>query len=138
MELRTKVLIAKAGLDGHDRGAKVIARTLMDAGMEVIYGGLRQTPEQIVVTALQEDVDVIGISLLSGAHMKVFPEIIKLMKGKGIEDKILIGGGTILPDEIIALKQMGVNDLFGPDTSLEEITEKVLKLVESKRNNVTL
>ncbi|WP_019152980.1 cobalamin B12-binding domain-containing protein [Robertmurraya massiliosenegalensis] len=138
MELRTKVLIAKAGLDGHDRGAKVIARTLMDAGMEVIYGGLRQTPEQIVVTALQEDVDVIGISLLSGAHMKVFPEIIKLMKEKGIEDKILIGGGTILPDEIIALKQMGVNDLFGPDTSLEEITEKVLKLVESKRNNVTL
>jgi len=132
------VLIAKAGLDGHDRGAKVIARTLMDAGMEVIYGGLRQTPEQIVVTALQEDVDVIGISLLSGAHMKVFPEIIKLMKEKGIEDKILIGGGTILPDEIIALKQMGVNDLFGPDTSLEEITEKVLKLVESKRNNVTL
>lgn len=132
------MLIAKAGLDGHDRGAKVIARTLMDAGMEVIYGGLRQTPEQIVVTALQEDVDVIGISLLSGAHMKVFPEIIKLMKGKGIEDKILIGGGTILPDEIIALKQMGVNDLFGPDTSLEEITEKVLKLVESKRNNVTL
>lgn len=138
MELRTKVLIAKAGLDGHDRGAKVIARTLMDAGMEVIYGGLRQTPEQIVVTALQEDVDVIGISLLSGAHMKVFPEIIKLMKEKGIEDKILIGGGTILPDEIIALKQMGVNDLFGPDTSLEEITEKVVKLVESKRNNVTL
>lgn len=132
------MLIAKAGLDGHDRGAKVIARTLMDAGMEVIYGGLRQTPEQIVVTALQEDVDVIGISLLSGAHMKVFPEIIKLMKEKGIEDKILIGGGTILPDEIIALKQMGVNDLFGPDTSLEEITEKVLKLVESKRNNVTL
>ncbi|MCM3566947.1 cobalamin B12-binding domain-containing protein [Neobacillus mesonae] len=131
-----KVLIAKAGLDGHDRGAKVIARTLMDAGMEVIYGGLRQSPEQIVETALQEDVDVIGISLLSGAHMKVFPRILELMKEKGIEDKILTGGGTILPEEIEELKQLGVDDLFGPDTSLDDITTKIQQLVYSNRKNV--
>jgi methylmalonyl-CoA mutase, C-terminal domain len=134
---RIKVLVAKAGLDGHDRGAKVIARTLMDAGMEVIYGGLRQTPEQIVETALQEDVDVIGLSILSGAHMKVFPKIIELMKEKGIDDKVVTGGGTILPDEIVELKHLGVDDLFGPDTSLDEITERILRLVEEKRSHVS-
>jgi len=128
-----KVLVSKAGLDGHDRGAKVIARALMDAGMEVIYGGLRQTPEQIVVTALQEDVDVIGVSLLSGAHMIVFPKILELMKEQQIDDKLLIGGGTILPDEIEKLKEMGVDELFGPDTPIDYIVKRVKELVQEKR-----
>jgi len=128
-----KVLIAKAGLDGHDRGAKVIARALMDAGMEVIYGGLRQTPEQIVITALQEDVDVIGVSLLSGAHMIVFPRILELMKEKQIGDKLLIGGGTILPDDIAKLKELGVDELFGPDTPIDLVVKRVRELVQEKR-----
>jgi methylmalonyl-CoA mutase C-terminal domain/subunit len=130
-----KVLVAKPGLDGHDRGAKVIARTLMDAGMEVIYGGLRQTPEQIVNTALQEDVDVIGLSILSGAHTTIFPRILQLMEQKGIGDKILVGGGTILPDDIKELKKQGVHDLFGPDTPLDQIVSIIENLVEEKCTN---
>jgi|SRR5690625_1279128 len=131
-ERKIKVLIAKVGLDGHDRGAKVIARTLMDAGMEVIYGGLRQTSDQITDTALQEDVDVIGVSLLSGAHMTIFPEILELMKEKGIEDKILIGGGTILPEEIDELKEQGVDELFGPDTNLDKIVQIIQEKVQEQ------
>src|SRR5476651_1504798 len=107
-----RVLIAKVGLDGHDRGAKVIASFLRDAGMEVIYTGLRQTPDMVVSAALQEDVDVIGISILSGAHMTVFPKIIRLMKEKGMDDVLLTGGGIIPEDDRKALKAMGVGELF--------------------------
>lgn len=122
---RIRVLIAKPGLDGHDRGAKVVARALRDAGMEVIYSGLRQTPEQIVNAALQEDVDAIGVSILSGAHMTLFPEILKLMEKKGIRDKILFGGG-IMPDEDIGrLETMGVRKVFLPGTSSQEIIDFV-------------
>lgn len=129
---RIKVLLAKAGLDGHDRGVKVVARTLMDAGMEVIYGGLRQSPEQIVKTALQEDVDVIGISLLSGAHMQVFPRVLQLMEENEIADKVLVGGGTILPEEIIELTRQGVDAIFPPDSSLEDIVNIIVDNVRNK------
>src|ERR1051325_7067773 len=111
-----RVLIAKVGLDGHDRGAKVSASFLRDAGMEVIYTGLRQTPEMVVNTALQEDVDVIGISILSGAHMTVFPKILQLMKEKGMDDVLLTGGGIIPEEDISTLKEMGVGELFPPGT----------------------
>src|SRR5512135_959123 len=117
MEKKIRVLIAKAGLDGHDRGAKVIAAALRDAGMEVIYTGLRQTPEMIVEAALQEDVDAIGISILSGAHMTIFPKVRELMKEKGIEDVLLTGGGIIPAEDIAALKTMGIGELFTPGTS---------------------
>jgi len=114
MERKIRVLIAKAGLDGHDRGAKVIAAALRDAGMEVIYTGLRQTPEMIVEAALQEDVDAIGISILSGAHMTIFPKILTLMKEKGMDDVLLTGGGIIPEDDIKKLKELGVGELFTP------------------------
>src|SRR5512135_3707289 len=107
MEKKIRVLIAKAGLDGHDRGAKVIAAALRDAGMEVIYTGLRQTPEMIVEAALQEDVDAIGVSLLSGAHMTIFPRILELMKERGLDDVLLTGGGIIPDQDIDALKKLG-------------------------------
>jgi len=112
MSKKIRVLVAKAGLDGHDRGAKVIAAALRDAGMEVIYTGLRQTPEMIVEAALQEDVDVIGISILSGAHMTIFPKIKNLMKEKGIDDILLTGGGIIPNEDIASLKQLGVGEIF--------------------------
>jgi methylmalonyl-CoA mutase C-terminal domain/subunit len=118
---KIRVLIAKAGLDGHDRGAKIIARALRDAGMEVIYTGLHQTPEQVVAAALQEDVDVIGLSLLSGAHNYLFPRILDLMKEKGLEDVMLFGGGIIPDDDISKLKAMGVAEVFTPGTSTEEV-----------------
>ncbi len=127
MERKIRVLIAKAGLDGHDRGAKVIAAALRDAGMEVIYTGLRQTPEMIVETALQEDVDVIGISILSGAHMTIFPKVLKLMKEKGLDDVLLTGGGIIPKEDIINLKEMGVGELFTPGTSTKEIINYIKK-----------
>jgi methylmalonyl-CoA mutase, C-terminal domain len=116
-----RVLVAKVGLDGHDRGAKVIATALRDAGMEVIYTGLRQTPEMVVNAALQEDVDAIGISILSGAHMTVFPRIIALMKEKGMDDVLLTGGGIIPDDDMKTLNNLGVGKLFAPGTSTVDI-----------------
>ncbi len=121
MDKKIRVLVAKAGLDGHDRGAKVIAAALRDAGMEVIYTGLRQTPEMIVEAAVQEDVDVIGISILSGAHMTIFPRIKKLMEEKGIDDVLLTGGGIIPEEDIKALRKMGVGELFTPGAATTEI-----------------
>jgi methylmalonyl-CoA mutase C-terminal domain/subunit len=121
MEKKIRVLIAKAGLDGHDRGAKVVAAALRDAGMEVIYTGLRKTPEMIVEAALQEDVDAVGISLLSGAHMTIFPKVLQLMKDKGLNDVLLFGGGIIPEKDISDLKKLGVGELFTPGTSTTEI-----------------
>lgn len=125
MERKIRVLIAKAGLDGHDRGAKVIAAALRDAGMEVIYTGLRQTPEMIVEAAIQEDVDVIGISILSGAHMTIFPKVLRLMKEKGLTDVLLTGGGIIPKEDIAKLKEMGVGELFTPGIPTTEIAEYI-------------
>ncbi len=116
-----RVLVAKVGLDGHDRGAKVIATALRDGGMEVIYTGLRQTPEMVVNAAMQEDVDAIGISILSGAHMTVFPKIINLMKEKNMNDVLLTGGGIIPEDDMKTLQEMGVGKLFPPGTATGEI-----------------
>ena len=129
-----RILIAKVGLDGHDRGAKVIATALRDAGMEVIYTGLRQTPDMVVNTALQEDVDAIGISILSGAHMTVFPRIINLMKEKGIHDVLLTGGGIIPEKERISLENLGVGKLFPPGTASGEIAAYIKEWVGSHRN----
>ena len=121
MDRRIRVLIAKPGLDGHDRGAKVVARALRDAGMEVIYTGLRQTPEMIFSAALQEDVDAIGLSVLSGAHMHYFAEVRRLLKEQGIDDILLFGGGIIPDEDLPHLKEMGVAAVFGPGTSTQEI-----------------
>ncbi len=118
---KVRILIAKPGLDGHDRGAKVVARALRDAGYEVIYTGLRQTPEMIVEAALQEDVDAIGLSLLSGAHTTVFPRVAKLMKEQGLDDVMLFGGGIIPEQDVPALKEAGVANVFGPGTSTQDI-----------------
>lgn len=132
MTRKIRVLIAKAGLDGHDRGAKVIAAALRDAGMEVIYTGLRQTPEMIVEAALQEDVDVIGISMLSGAHMTIFPRIRKLMDDKGLKDVLLTGGGIMSKEDIENLKKQGVGQLFTPGASMQEIADYINGWVASK------
>ncbi|MGK2860833.1 MAG: cobalamin B12-binding domain-containing protein [Chitinophagaceae bacterium] len=129
-----RVLVAKVGLDGHDRGAKVIATSLRDAGMEVIYTGLRQTPEMVVNTALQEDVDAIGISILSGAHMTVFPRIIQLMKEKEMNDVLLTGGGIIPEDDINSLNAMGAGKLFAPGTTTTEIASYIKDWVKENRN----
>lgn len=118
---KIRVLIAKPGLDGHDRGAKVVARALRDAGMEVIYTGLRQTPEMIVEAALQEDVDVVGLSILSGAHTTLFPRIVNLLKENGLDDVLVLAGGIIPDEDVPALKELGVRGIFGPGTSTEEI-----------------
>ncbi|MBU2498757.1 MAG: cobalamin B12-binding domain-containing protein [Proteobacteria bacterium] len=118
---RTRVLATKPGLDGHDRGIKVVASALMDAGMEVIYTGLRQTPAQIVEAAVQEDVDVIAMSILSGAHDYLFPKVMELLKGKGINDVLVIGGGIIPDEDIPALKACGVAEIFGPGTKTDDI-----------------
>jgi methylmalonyl-CoA mutase C-terminal domain/subunit len=120
---KIRVLIAKVGLDGHDRGAKVVAAALRDAGMEVIYTGLRKTPEMIVEAAIQEDVDAIGVSILSGAHMTVFPKIVKLLKEKGAADILLFGGGIIPEQDIRGLKDLGVGELFTPGASTQVIAE---------------
>lgn len=120
-EQKIRVLMAKCGLDGHDRGIKVVARALRDAGIEVIYTGLHQTPEQVVSAAIQEDVDVIGLSILSGAHMTIFPRILELLRQHQAEDILVVGGGTILPDDMKALKELGVAEIFIPDTPLDEI-----------------
>ncbi len=127
MSKKIRVLIAKAGLDGHDRGAKVIAAALRDAGMEVIYTGLRQTPEMIVEAALQEDVDVIGISILSGAHMTIFPRIKTLMDEKGLTDVLLTGGGIIPEEDINKLKDIGVGEIFTPGAPTTEIADYIIK-----------
>lgn len=116
-----RVLVAKPGLDGHDRGAKVVARALRDAGMEVIYTGIRQTPEMIVETALQEDVDVVGLSILSGAHMELFPLIVDGLRQKGLGDRLVVVGGIIPEEDIPALKKMGIKGVFGPGTSTKDI-----------------
>jgi len=129
-----RVLVAKVGLDGHDRGAKVIASTLRDSGMEVIYTGLRQTPEMVVNTALQEDVDAIGISILSGAHMTVFPKILNLMKEKGMNDVLLTGGGIIPEEDMIELKKMGVGELFGSGTPTQAVGDYIREWVSKHRN----
>src|SRR3982751_4331094 len=120
-----RVLVAKVGLDGHDRGAKVIATALRDSGMEVIYTGLRQTPDMVVNAALQEDVDAIGISILSGAHMTVFPKVIQLMKEKQMEDVLLTGGGIIPDEDMKKLNDMGVGKLFAPGADTNEISEYI-------------
>jgi len=117
------VLIAKPGLDGHDRGAKIVARALRDAGMEIIYTGLHQTPEQIVETAIQEDVDIVGLSCLSGAHMTLFTQVMVLLKEKDATDIIVIGGGIVPKDDIIKLKEAGITEVFGPGTPIDEIIE---------------
>ncbi len=127
-----KVLIGKPGLDGHDRGAKVLARALRDAGMEVVYTGLHRTAEEIVQMALQEDVDVIGISILSGAHMTYFPKILRLMKEYGLDDVLLIGGGIIPEEDARELERMGVDRIFGPGAPLEEIIRYIEEWYEKK------
>lgn len=133
MDKKIRVLIAKAGLDGHDRGAKVIAAALRDAGMEVIYTGLRQTPEMIVEAALQEDVDVIGVSILSGAHMTIFPKVLSLMKDKGLDDVLLTGGGIIPAEDMKSLHDLGVGDLFTPGTSTVLISDYITSWVKAHR-----
>ena len=129
-----RILVAKVGLDGHDRGAKVIASMLRDAGMEVIYTGLRQTPEMVVNAALQEDVDAIGVSILSGAHMTVFPRIISLMKEKGMDDVLLTGGGIIPEDDRKVLNDLGVGELFPPGTTSEMIVNYIQEYVRKHRD----
>lgn len=134
MKRPIRVLIAKVGLDGHDRGAKVIASFLRDAGMEVIYTGLRQTPEMVVNAALQEDVDAIGISILSGAHNTVFPKIMELMKQKGMDDVLLTGGGIIPDQDMQKLSAMGVGKLFPPGTDTGTIVNYITEYVKQHRN----
>ena len=129
-----RVLVAKVGLDGHDRGAKVIATALRDAGMEVIYTGLRQTPEMVVSAALQEDVDAIGISILSGAHMTVFPKVLTLMKEKGMDDVLLTGGGIIPEEDMQQLQHQGAGKLFAPGTPTSEIAEYIRGWVKQHRS----
>ena len=128
---KIRVLVAKPGLDGHDRGAKVIARALRDAGMEVIYTGLRQTPEMIVEAALQEDVDVIGLSILSGAHMALMPRIFELMRTNDMTDVKVILGGIIPDEDIEPLKQMGISGVFGPGTNTADIAAHIQRIVPS-------
>jgi methylmalonyl-CoA mutase C-terminal domain/subunit len=129
-ERKIRVLVAKPGLDGHDRGAKVIARALRDAGMEVIYTGLRQTPEKIAAAVVQEDVDALLMSILSGAHDYLFPRVMELLKEKGVRDLLVVGGGVIPEEDIPALKAIGVKDVFGPGTSTENIVKYVQENVK--------
>jgi methylmalonyl-CoA mutase C-terminal domain/subunit len=126
-----RVVVAKPGLDGHDRGAKVVARALRDAGFEVIYTGLHQTPEQIVATAVQEDADAVGLSVLSGAHNYLFKRIMELLREKGAEDVVVFGGGIIPPEDVAALKATGVKELFGPGTSTQDIVRFVRENVRA-------
>ncbi len=128
-----RVLIAKVGLDGHDRGVKIVARALRDGGMEVIYTGLHRKPEEVVTAAIQEDVDVIGISILSGAHMTIFPRVIDFLKERGVfDDMLLIGGGFIPDDEVVELKRMGVAEILGQDTPPGAIVETVRRLLRER------
>jgi methylmalonyl-CoA mutase C-terminal domain/subunit len=130
---KVRILIAKPGLDGHDRGAKVIARGFRDAGFEVIYTGLHQTPEQIVAAAIQEDVDGIGLSILSGAHDYIFPEVIKLLKEKGAEDIVVFGGGIVPEDDISSLTETGVKAIFTPGTPIEEAVNWVRENIKPRK-----
>jgi len=129
---KIRVLVAKPGLDGHDRGAKVVARALRDAGMEVIYTGIRQTPDMIVEAAIQEDADVVGLSILSGAHLELFPAVTEGLRKKGREDVLIIAGGIIPEDDIPSLKQIGVRAVFGPGTSTEDIISFIRKEVTAE------
>lgn len=131
-ERKIRVLIAKPGLDSHDRGAKIVARALRDAGMEVIYTGLRQTPEQIVETALQEDVDVIGLSILSGAHTTLFPRIITLIKEKRLNDVMIFAGGIIPEEDMAQMKKLGIKEIFGPGTPTEALVKFVRENVPKR------
>jgi methylmalonyl-CoA mutase, C-terminal domain len=126
---KIRVLVAKPGLDGHDRGAKVIARALRDGGMEVIYTGIRQTPEQIAATAIQEGVDVVGLSCLSGAHNQLFPQVVELLRKKGGDDILVVGGGIIPYDDIPLLKEAGIREVFQPGTSTDEIITFIIDKV---------
>ena len=130
MERKIRVLVAKPGLDGHDRGAKIVARALRDAGMEVIYTGLHQTTEMIVETAIQEDVDVIALSLLSGAHMTLFVDVTKLLKDRNMVDVLVVGGGVIPKEDIPALKKAGIAGVFGPGTPTDDIADFIRKNVK--------
>jgi methylmalonyl-CoA mutase, C-terminal domain len=132
MARKIRVLVAKPGLDGHDRGAKVVASALRDAGMEVIYTGLHQTPEMIVEAAIQEDVDVVGLSLLSGAHMTLFPKVVSLLKERGAADKIVVAGGIIPEDECQELKKAGIAEIFGPGTPTSQIVEFIRQEVAAR------
>ena len=136
MSPQTRVVIAKPGLDGHDRGARVIARALRDAGMEVIYTGLRQTPEQIVGAALQEDADVIGLSILSGAHMHICPRVVELLKEKGMHDVLVVVGGIIPDVDIPKLHELGVRGIFLPGTPMQEIVDFIRKHARSRVESV--
>ena len=127
-----RVLLAKVGLDGHDRGVRVVARCLRDAGMDVIYTGLHRTPEEVVDAAVQEDVDVLGVSLLSGAHMTIFPRIIDRLKVRGVDDMILVGGGVMPDEDVLALKRMGVAEILLQDTPPSTIVEAVRRLVAQR------
>jgi methylmalonyl-CoA mutase C-terminal domain/subunit len=135
-ERKIRVLVAKPGLDGHDRGAKVIAAALRDAGMEVIYTGLHQTPEKIAATALQEDVDVVALSILSGAHMTLFPRVVRLMAENGMDDVLLTGGGIIPAEDIEALQEQGVGRLFGPGTTTSEAVAYISRWFEESGRGV--
>ncbi len=132
-ERKIRVLVAKPGLDGHDRGAKVVARALKDAGMEVIYTGIRQTPEQIAKTAIQEDVDVVGLSCLSGAHNHLFPKVVELLKEQGAEDILVFGGGIIPHEDIPTLKEKGIIEVFQPGTDTQEIIETITQEVRKRK-----
>jgi methylmalonyl-CoA mutase cobalamin-binding domain/chain len=132
MAQRIRVLLAKVGLDGHDRGVKVVARTLRDAGMDVVYSGLHRSPEEVVSAAVQEDVDVLGVSLLSGVQMTVFPKIFALLKEKGVDDMIVVAGGVMPDEDVVALKQMGVAEVLLQDTPPQAIVETLTRLVEQR------
>jgi methylmalonyl-CoA mutase C-terminal domain/subunit len=131
-EKKIRVVVAKPGLDGHDRGAKIIARALRDAGMEVIYTGLHQTPEQIVETVIQEDADAVGLSILSGAHMTLVPRILELLKQQGVDDVVVTAGGTIPAEDVAELKQLGVAEVFTPGTSTEDAVEFIREAVAER------
>ncbi|MEE2712524.1 MAG: cobalamin B12-binding domain-containing protein [Planctomycetota bacterium] len=135
MKRPIRVLVAKPGLDGHDRGAKVVAAALRDAGMEVIYTGLRQTPEMIVEAALQEDVDVIGLSVHSGAHMPLFRRVLELVKEKGLHEVVLVGGGIVPPDDVRALESEGIGKIFGPGTPTPELADWICDAVASRKGD---
>jgi methylmalonyl-CoA mutase C-terminal domain/subunit len=136
MEIPIRVLIAKVGLDGHDRGAKVVARCLRDAGMDVIYTGLHRTPEEVVVAAVQEDVDILGISLLSGAHMTILPKLMQGLRERGADDIIVVAGGVIPDADVSALLKIGVAKVLSQDTPVDVIPEELRKLVQARGQNV--
>jgi methylmalonyl-CoA mutase C-terminal domain/subunit len=132
MQQSIRVLLAKVGLDGHDRGVKVVARTLRDAGMDVIYTGLHRTPEEVVTSAIQEDVDILGISLLSGTHMTICPRIVQLLRDRGAEDIIVVVGGVVPDEDVPALRQIGVREILLQDTAPRQIVERLTRLVEER------